>query len=121
MELQHRVVLEYRVILGQLKSLAEDDKAVAPVFQRLETGWLTPGGEILQRIEDGEVSPQKILRQSRFLIRKWFNELSDQQKARWIDHLRLVRVDEEVQKILQLSQRRLQQLRKSAKRVSLKY
>ena len=97
MERQSRVVSEYRSILSELKLLRGE--SAAAIFRRLETGWLTPGSEILERIENQEVSLQKILRQSRSLLRKWFSDLSDQGKGRFIDLLRLVCVNEEVQEM----------------------
>lgn len=111
MESRKRVVKEYREILNSLASLRQSKK-LAAVLQQLETGWLTPGSEILQRIEKKKLHPAGVLAQPDSLHRKWFEDLSHLQKGRWVNIFRDYCSDERLQNILQLTLRRLQQLQK---------
>jgi len=115
---RNRVLKEYREILARLAPLRKDQK-LSTVLQRLEMGWLTPGGEILRRIETRRLPLRRVLEQHDSLHRKWFEELSDLQKGRWINLFRGYCDDDRLQNILRLTIRRLQQLQKLTQPVTV--
>lgn len=111
---QVRVVQEYRALLDELmRQLPEH-----PLLQKLQMGWLTPGSEILRRLEKEKTFAQTLLQTSQSLHRKWFDDLSDSQKGRWVSILRPLCVHGEMEEILQLTLRRLQQLQRKTKCIS---
>lgn len=119
MRSQIGLVQEYRAFLDELirwtQHLNQPDH---PLVQKLQMGWLTPGSEILCRLEKEEILAQKLLRTPQSLHRKWFDDLSELQKGRWISILRPFCVNGELENILQLTLRRLQQLQRKTKCIS---
>ena len=81
-------------------------------------GWLTPGGEILRRIEKHKLPLHRVLGQHDSLQRKWFEDLSDLQKGRWVNIFRDYCGGDRLKNILQLTMRRLQQLQKLTQSVT---
>lgn len=110
------IVEEYRVILSELATLK--GKQLASVVRKLEMGWLTPGSEILRRLRSKDLSLEEVLRQPDSMQRKWFADLNSLEKSRWVKAFRIFCGYEKLEKIFQLTRRRLQQLEKNAKRVS---
>ncbi len=119
MDCQTRLVREYRAIFNGLAKLTiQEQGQVSAILRKLQMGWLTPGSVILQRIEDKQLSLRKVLRRPDSLQRKWFDDLNELEKGRWITIFRGFCGDERMQAILQLTLRRLQQLQKKTKSVS---
>jgi len=114
--------LEYRSLVETLVALKRTHTALSEpmqsVLESLRAGWLTPGREILFRLELRELSLQSVLRRSRKLQRKWFTDLSVLEKSRWIRIFWHSPAKDDLPKVLGLSKRRLQQLLNPAKRVS---
>ena len=111
------MVKEYREILNSLAPL-RTKRRFSDVLQRLEMGWLTPGFEILRRIETRKLKVSHVLEQPDSLHRKWFEDLSDRQKGRWVNIFRRYCERGQLQDILRLTMRRLQQLQKLTQPVS---
>jgi len=116
MRSQVKVVQEYRAMLNELAQIIDQPKH--PLLQKFWMGWLTPGSEILRRMMREEICPRSLLRTPQSLHLKWFAELCDFNKGRWISLLRPLCKHGDLEKILQLSKRRLQQLQQKAKCVS---
>lgn len=110
------IVEEYRIVLSKLAAL-KGEKHLA-VLRMFELGWLTPGSEILKRLRSKELSLEKVLEQPDSMQRKWFADLNNLEKSRWVKDFRIFCGYEKLEKIFQLTRRRLQQLEKNAKRVS---
>lgn len=128
--MQDQILREYQQVLSQLKSLesrfnsGESDETYdtfSSILRSLELGWLTPGTVVLSLLKEDRVSASFVLKQSRALQKKWFGELDEIEKGRWLlkfsngfrnPKIRLLG------EILDLTPRRLQQLQSQAKWVS---
>lgn len=119
MERQTQLVRDYQAVFNGLAKLTSQEQGqVSAILRKLQMGWLTPGSVILQRIEKKQLSLRKVLQRPDSLQRKWFDDLGELEKGRWITIFRGCCGDERLQAILQLTLRRLQQLQKKAKSVS---
>ncbi len=118
MDPRKSVVKEYREILSSLAPL-RTKRTFSDALQRLEMGWLTPGFEILRRIETRKLKVSHVLEQPDSLHRKWFEDLSDRQKGRWVNIFRRHCEKGRLQDILRLTMRRLQQLQKLTQPVTI--
>lgn len=115
--MQEQIRREYRGILKSLSKL----KGASPGFsgpiqgmlRTLRTGWLTPGSEILRRLEKRRLSLSSVAQRPVLLQRKWFMELKASDKPRWVRIFWDSPVKDELPQILGLSKRRLLQLMKS--------
>lgn len=83
------------------------------LWRILRAGWLTPGSEILFRLENRKILPESVLRRSYLLQRKWFSELDCDGKSKWIRLFWDFCKKDELPKVLGLSKRRLSQLIKA--------
>lgn len=120
---QHQFIRrEYRAIVQSVKELSTAaSEATLPaqkLLKALKMGWLTPGSEILSRLESKRLSAQAVLRRPAMLQRKWFNELLASEKPQWINVFWNLPAKPDLPKILGLSKRRLFQLQNGVKRVS---
>lgn len=118
---QRRIRREYRAIVKGLKALSVATKATEStqkLLRALKTGWLTPGCDILARLESKRLSPMAVLRRPVLLQRKWFQELSTYEKSRWIGVFLGFTAKTELSQNLGISKRRLLQLCQSAKCIS---
>jgi len=119
---QHQFIRrEYRAIIQSVKELSKASEVTLPVqklLKALKMGWLTPGSEILSRLESKRLSPQAVLRRPAMLQRKWFHELSGSEKPRWINVFWNLSAKTDLPKILELSKRRLLQLQQGVKCIS---
>lgn len=118
---QGQIRREYRAIVKGLKALTVAAKATEPtqkLLRALKTGWLTPGCEILARLENKRLSPRAVLRKPALLQRKWFHELSTHEKPRWIDVFLSFTAKTEISLTLGISKRRLLQLCQGVKCIS---
>lgn len=79
----------------------------------LQRGWLAPGSYVLQLLENQALTLEEVLRRPKALHQKWFGEMRHQEKARWIARLRSACTWYQLQALLELSPRRLQQLRRA--------
>ena len=121
MNQQRQIRREYRAIVRGLKALSVGSKANEPaqkLLRALSSGWLTPGCEILARLENKKLSPRAILRKPALLQRKWFHELSVHEKPRWIAVFLSFTAKTELSQILGISKRRLLQLCQGVKCIS---
>ncbi|MBX3172218.1 MAG: hypothetical protein KF760_32740 [Candidatus Eremiobacteraeota bacterium] len=110
---------DYRSVVKRLASLKQhQEPAVREVLRILRLGWLTPGSEILFRLENALLRPGAVLRRPIPLQQKWFSELNYFEKSRWITIFWKLETKDELPQILGLSKRRLQQLMQAAKCVS---
>ena len=112
---------EYRAIVKGLKALSLAAESTAPaekLLRALKMGWLTPGCDVLNRLESKRLSPRAVLRRPPLLQRKWFQELSPGEKARWIGAFWDLTAKTELSKVLGLSKRRLRQLHQGVKCIS---
>lgn len=116
---QHQLIRrEYRAIIQCVKELGTAPEATQPAQKLLKTlkmGWLTPGSEILSRLESKRLSAQAVMRRPAMLQRKWFSELLASEKPRWIKAFWNSPAKTDLPKILLLSKRRLLQLQQGAK------
>lgn len=85
---QHQFIRrEYRAIIQSVKELSTASAVTLPAQKLLKTlkmGWLTPGSDVLNRLENKKISPQAVLRKPALLQKKWFQELPADKKTRWI-------------------------------------
>lgn len=119
---QHQFIRrEYRALLKSLRELPLTSEATLPaqkLLKALKMGWLTPGSEILSRLESKRLSPQVVLRRPLILQRKWFHELLAGEKPRWINIFWNLPAKTDMPKTLGLSKRRVLQLRQGMKCIS---
>ena len=108
---------EYRELVKSLTRLQGANQPgqndLRDLLRSLRTGWLTPGSEILFRLEKKRLKPRAVARRPPALQRKWFQELNDLEKSRWIAVFWDTPAKSDLPKLLKLSKRRLQQLMKT--------
>ena len=107
----HSLEAEHHLVVDCLNKLAESGPTdLHKVLNILRQGWLAPGSHILHQLTSGEISPTEILQAPSGLQRKWFNELTRSEQARWIVDCKPCCTWNQLGKRLALSPRRLQQI-----------
>ena len=116
MNQREQIRREYRGLLKSLSKLTAESptfpRPIQDVLRTLRTGWLTPGSEILRRLDNNRLSLRSVAQRPVLLQRKWFMELLPVEKARWVGLFWDSHVRNELPEILGLSKRRLLQLMK---------
>lgn len=121
MNQQQLIQREYRAIIQSVRELSLASEATQQgqkLLQVLKMGWLTPGSEILKRLESKKLAPRAVLRRPALLQQKWFHELSSPEKSRWLQVFWNLSAKTELSQLLGISKRRLQQLQQGVKRIS---
>ena len=121
MNQQQFIRREYLAVVKSLKELNLTSEATLPVkklMRILKMGWLTPGPEILKRLESKRLSTRAVLQRPALLQKKWFSELSVPEKTRWISLFWTSTAKTQLSQILGISKRRLQQLHQGVKLIS---
>ena len=128
--MQEQILREHLLLLKHLKRLDrlvceqscdETYESFLSVLHSVQFGWLTPGKRVLKLMETGKVARSTVLKQPHPLQRKWFSELDEIEKGKW-----LLRFANRIRngnirglgQIYDLTPRRLQQLLKLAKSIS---
>ncbi|MBX3110307.1 MAG: hypothetical protein KF743_14090 [Fimbriimonadaceae bacterium] len=112
---------EYLAIVKGLTEIhltSEDTLPVKNLLRILKMGWLTPGPEILKRLESKRLTPRAVLQRPELLQKKWFHELSAHEKPRWINVFWSSTAKTQLSQVLGISKRRLQQLHQGMKLIS---
>lgn len=129
--MQEQILREHRLLLRRLRELKQlmvaqtSDKSYDTFLQILRTvrlGWLTPGKKVFRLMLSGRVAPSTILKKPASLQRKWFSELDEIEKGRWLLNFANRARNENIRvlgQILGLTPRRLQQLLRLTKSASL--
>ena len=129
--MQEHILRAHRRLLIHLKRLEKvicaegsgrNGHSFRAVLHSVQFGWLTPGKRVLRLMDTGKVARAEVLKQPDLLQRKWFSELDEIEKGRWLLNFAnraRNRIIGELGQILDLTPRRLQQLLKLTKSVSV--